>query len=82
MSKPNVLEFHKLSMQERVDTCQALLEMDEMQSAGLVEGFGTIDRNRCRQFLSRAKRKGYVPGDGHYAIGKGLLEMAGGRFTQ
>ncbi len=32
--------------------------------------------------VRRAKRKGYEPSDQRWAIGKGLLKMAGGRFIE
>lgn len=74
------IEIPKLNMQVQVDTCQALLDVDDLQREGLVEGFGTCNREKCLRHLSRAKRAGYVPGEGRWAIGKGLLKMAGGRF--
>lgn len=78
----NVIEIPRLTMQQQVDTCQALLDMDDCQREGLVEGFGSVDRNKCLSFLIRAERKGYVPGDGRWAIGRGLLDMVGGKFTE
>ncbi len=77
----SVVEMHKLTMQQRVDSCQAFLDLDDLQREGLVEGFGFINRNKCRQFLSRARRQGYVPGQGSFAIGKAFLEYVGGKFT-
>jgi len=80
MSK--VTEIPRLTMQQQVDTCQALLEMDDCQNEGLVKGFGTVDRNKCRAFLKRAKLRGFVPGEGRFAIGQGLLKLAGGEFIE
>ncbi len=76
----DIVEIPKLNMQTQVDTCQALLDLDDLQREGLVEGFGTCDRAKCRALLSRARRKGYQPSDQRFSIGKGLLKMAGGKF--
>lgn len=77
----SIVEIPKLTMQQQVDTSQALLELDDMERAGLVEGFGGVDRAKCLRFLARAKRRGYTPSDNHYAIGKSFLEYVGGRFV-
>ena len=76
----SVIQIPKLTMQQQVDTSQALLDLDDAERAGLVEGLGRVDRQKCLRFLSRARRKGYVPGDGRFAIGNGFLEHIGGRF--
>jgi hypothetical protein len=69
-------------MQQQVDTAAAFLELDELQRYGLVEGLGTVDRNKCRAFLARAAKRGFVPGDGRFATGKAVLEWVGGRFVE
>lgn len=70
-----------LTLQQKVDTSQAFLDLDDCRSEGLAAFDGQINRQKCLEFLASAKRQGVVPGEGRFAIGKSWLAYIGGSFS-